>query len=287
MEKDLFSVKTINVLKKGTNYLESKGIIDARADADLLLASVRGTTRDKLYLDLNREISFSEEEQFQGLLRQRGEREPLAYLLKNREFMGLEFYVDRNVLIPRPETELLVEKVLDLKTNYFRNKSAYILDLGTGSGAVAVAASFYWPKAQVLGTDVSEKALMVAEKNALAHYVRVEFRLGDLFKPVSGEKFDIIISNPPYVAEEEYEQCSPEVKNEPSLALIGGKDGLDFYRRIADEAEYYLKPGGVIILEIGCSQGEAVKGLFTLRGYKTFIFLDFAGHDRIVTAKKE
>ncbi|NLI91098.1 MAG: peptide chain release factor N(5)-glutamine methyltransferase [Peptococcaceae bacterium] len=287
MDKDFFSLNIMELLKAGSFYLESKGIPDSRTEADLLLAFVRGIPRDKLYLELNKEVSPQEKEKYQEFLRRRGEREPLAYLLKTREFMGLEFYVDRNVLIPRPETELLAEKVLDFSKNNLVQKPVRILDLCTGSGALAVAVAFYWEGAEVVGTDISQEALSVAQKNAMQNHVQVDFRLGDLFRPVLGERFHIIVSNPPYVSEEEYGYCSPEVRNEPVLALLGGKDGLDYYRKIALEAEEFLMSEGTLILEIGCCQGQAVKEIFAGRGYQSLIFPDYAGHDRIVMAKKE
>ncbi len=281
------SLITIDLLKAGALYLESCGIPDSRAEADLLLSFVRGISRDKLYLESDENIAVQERESFIQLLQKRGTREPLAYLLKTREFMGLAFYVDHNVLIPRPETELLVEEALKAVRNHYNNRAVRILDLCTGSGILAISLAYYYPQAFVLAGDISAGALGIATRNAQKHQVAVDFRQGDLFQPFRGETFDMIVSNPPYVTFDEYLECSPEVKKEPSIALLGGDDGLDFYRRITQEADPYLKPQGMIMLEIGCSQGTAVAGLLATKGYETAILPDYAGLDRIVIAKKE
>jgi len=287
IDMDCDYAKTIDLLKMGDQYLSSCGISEARAEADILLADVRGISRDKLYLEQDIEVSQEDKKHYLELLQRRGAREPLAYLRKTREFMGLDFYVDENVLIPRPETELLVEKAVAIGKDRFQGQGAYILDLCTGSGAVAISMASLWAQAMVSATDISKPALQIAKQNALLQHVQVDFFQGDLFAPVFGKKFDMIVSNPPYVSPEEYAGCSPEVRREPSLALLGGADGLDFYKRIATQAENVLKPEGIILLEIGYSQGLAVTELFRQSGYQTLIFPDYAGHDRIVIAEKE
>lgn len=287
MDEIFGSSNTIELLKAGAGYLESHGVADSRAEADILLAAVLKVSRAKLYSEPDWNISMEEKNSYQELLKRRGNREPLAYLLKTREFMGLEFYVDENVLIPRPETELLVEKTLEIGKNKAGEKRVKVLDLCTGSGAIAVSLAFFWPLAAVTAVDISSEALKVAQKNAAQFQVEVDFRQGDLFQPAQGEQYDIIVSNPPYVSVEEYEQCSPEVRREPVSAFIGGQDGLDFYRRIALEGERYLTPGGTVLVEIGCNQGPAVAGLFEERGYKAAIYPDYSGLDRIVLAEKE
>lgn len=280
-------LKIIDLLKLGADYLSSCQISDARAEADLLLAFVYGIKRDKLYIARDNIISLEKRKSYAELLKQRGQGHPLAYLQKTREFMGLDFYVDENVLIPRPESELLVEKALAICEVRFEGAKAQILDLCTGSGALAIAIAYFWPQAIVTATDISMQALKIAQQNAITHCQNIQFRQGDLFSPVRGQKFDLIISNPPYVSEKEYKGCSMEVHHEPSLALLGGEDGLDFYRRIADEISELLNPKGVILLEIGCSQGFAVGELFGRKNYQVEIFKDYAGHDRIVKAEKE
>ncbi len=280
------SFALLELLHTGSEYLEAHGIAEPRTEADILMAYVLETSRDRLYLERDLQISRQDREKYAGFLIRRGNRKPLAYLLKTREFMGLEFYVDSRVLIPRPETEILVEIILEIGKNIsYRRKK--ILDLCTGSGALAVAIAYYWREAAIVAADISQEALNVAVHNADLMKVKIDFRQGDLFQPVINERFDIIVSNPPYVSASEYSQCSPEVRQEPSLALLGGIDGLEFYRRIAAQADHFLYPGGVILMEIGSSQGIKVAEIFAGQAYKTVIIPDYAGLDRIVRAEKE
>lgn len=285
------SQNIVGLMQAGMRYLHRCDVPEARAEADLILAHVLNTTRDRLYADRDIEVTDLQRDNYSELLKRRGQREPLAYLLKVREFMGLEFYVDNRVLIPRPETELLVEKTLELGKTIGKNlkNGSYqrVLDLCTGSGAIAVSIAHFWPEAVVVAADISPDALAVAKLNAARMNVAVDFCQGDLFQAVEGERYNIIVSNPPYVSEAELQECSPEVRQEPLQALIAGEDGLDYYRRIAREADGYLRPDGVILMEIGYDQGPSVKALFAVEGYQAVIFKDYAGLDRIVLARKE
>ena len=293
MFQGLKDTSILQMLLLGAEYLRARGVADSRAEADILLAHILGISRDKLYLERDLKVSDQDLKWYARLVERRGKREPLAYVVNKREFMGLEFYVDQRVLIPRPETEILVEKVLAMgKTKYDmgHNKGETkprVLDLCTGSGALAVAISYYWPEAKITAVDLSADALEVAKYNAAKMKTPIDFRQGDLFQPLNEEKFDIIVSNPPYVSIKEYAECSPEVKHEPPLALLAGEDGLDFYRRIAAQAGNFLRATGTIFLEIGCTQGKRVVELFAENGFKTVIFPDYAGLDRIVLAEKE
>lgn len=280
------STTILELLRTGAAYLKSYGVEDSRAEADILLAHVLDTTRDKLYQKIDATVTSQENNRYTEFLQKRGSREPLAYLINKRSFMDFEFYVDERVLIPRPETELLVEKLLDIGKSR-KQSEMRLLDLCTGSGILAVTISNYWPEASIVAVDISEEALVVARINANRLQGRVDFRQGDLFEPIIGEKFDIIVSNPPYISQTEYEECSPEVKKEPSLALLAGEDGLDFYRRIAKEAQSYVCPGSRILMEIGCCQALEVKTIFEEKGYKCTVYSDLAGLDRIVLADKE
>ncbi|UWG99335.1 peptide chain release factor N(5)-glutamine methyltransferase [Dehalobacter sp. DCM] len=278
------------LLCTGTRHLQMCDVPEARAEADLILAHILDVTRDRLYIARDIQVTGSQREKYYDLVTRRGRREPLAYLLKVREFMGLDFYVDHRVLIPRPETELLVEKTVELGKTIEESpkyRPVRILDLCTGSGAIAVSVAHCWPNAVVTATDISRDALAVARYNAERINAVVEFRQGDLFQAVSGETFDIIVSNPPYVSDADWQVCSPEVRREPVQALIAGNDGLDFYRRIARDAGAHLSPQGVLLVEIGYDQGISVKTLFASEGYRTVIFQDYAGLDRIVIARKE
>jgi len=287
MDNILQSYSVIELLHRGTEYLKACGVTEPRAEADILLAHVLGISRDRLYLERDLEVKYQAKERFAELLSGRGNREPMAYLLKTREFMGLRFFVDQRVLIPRPETEILAERILEIGGKRTDYKFGNILDLCTGSGALAITLAKNWPEATVAAVDISLEALAVAAFNADRMQVRIDFHHGDLFYPVINQKFDVIVSNPPYVSPEEYAQCLPEVKKEPKLALLGGSDGLEFYRRIAADAEKVLSAKGIILMEIGFSQGKMVRELFEKSGFKTVIISDYAGLDRIVQAEKE
>ncbi|NLM20447.1 MAG: peptide chain release factor N(5)-glutamine methyltransferase [Peptococcaceae bacterium] len=286
-------LSVLEMLLRGAEYLQARGVVQPRAEADILLAHTLGISRDKLYLRRNLKVSNQDQERYVKLLQRRGKREPLAYVVNKREFMGLEFYVDERVLIPRPETEILAEKILALRetkshSGYNKKyKSPRVLDLCTGSGALAISIAYYWPEAKVTAVDISKAALEVAKYNAANLQTPIDFRQGDLFEPLNDEKFDIIVSNPPYVSQREYVECSPEVKHEPPLALLAGEDGLDFYRKIAAQASRFLGNEGLIWVEIGCTQGKQVVTFFTDKGFKTVIFRDYAGLDRIVLVAKE
>ena len=209
------------------------------------------------------------------------QHEPCQYIIGQTEFYGLSFLVNEHVLIPRQDTELLVEEALKTTAEDSR-----VLDLCTGSGAVAVAIKHSRPDAAVTALDISKDALETAKKNAEQNGCEIEFLLSDLFEELGAErKFDVIVSNPPYISETEYETLMPEVKDhEPSLALLAGEEGLDIYRRLTAEAPRYLTKGGALLVEIGCSQAEAVSGLFKENGFKEIkVIKDLAGLDRVVS----
>jgi len=272
----------------GQATLLEKGIDNARFDADLLLAGVMAVSRDRLYLDCDRMLSDKEEADYRRAILRRAEHEPLQYILKCQEFMGLSFCIDKRVLIPRADSELLVEKWLELVRQGERtkhNRLIKVADLCTGSGALAISMAHYYPKAEVVGTDLSQDALDVARENAIRLGVSVQWRQGDFVKPIEAERWDYIITNPPYVSAEEYSQCAPEIFREPSMAFLGGRDGLDFYRRLAEETKVLLYPQGKILMEIGWKQAGAVSEIFQREGFETQVFPDLAGHDRVIIAR--
>jgi release factor glutamine methyltransferase len=229
-------------------------------ETELLFTEVLGCTRTELYLENKKLLSREIGSRIARVLKRRLNGEPLEYILGHTEFMGLRFEVNPNVLIPRPDTEVLVETVL----NYITNSSAYqfqkprILELGTGSGCIAVSLAKRLSEADIIATDISQAALDIAEANAHenAVYGAVSFFLSDLFGSprIAAEKFDFIISNPPYIKTDIIPTLEREVQHEPRLALDGGEDGLDFYRRILREAPKHLNSGGFLILEIGFDQ---------------------------------
>lgn len=276
-----------DLLTDATAVLTRTGVDNPALDASVLLAAALGVDRSKLYSG-----SFSIDEHsiagFRELVARRAAREPFAYIVGHKEFYGLEFEVNRDVLIPRPETEIVVETALGALR---ARPSASILDLATGSGAIAVAIAVNAPGAVVTATDISAAALEVARRNAQRYRCedRIDFHAGDCFAalPCSHQRFDLIVSNPPYVAEGELARLEPEVaRYEPVTALLGGKDGLDFYRRIGREAGAHLAAGGEVIVEVGAGQAEAVARLLEEGGCRALeVVRDLSGHERVVHAR--
>ena len=257
-----------------------KNISDDKADAEWLVALSLGTSRGNVYL--NEEVSKNQEKAFFKALKKRVKGEPLAYIFKSANFYGYDFYVNKNVLIPRPETEELVN--LALKSIA---KDTRVLDIGTGSGVIAITIAKE-SEAKVTAVDISSKALKVAGKNALSNQANVEFIKSNLFSKLKNRKFDVIISNPPYITEEAYIGLNKTVKDfEPKIALVGGVDGLKFYKKIIENAHKYLSDNGKLFFEIGFDQAEAVKNLLIKNGYRNIkIKKDIFKNDRIVYAEK-
>ncbi|ODA42641.1 peptide chain release factor N(5)-glutamine methyltransferase [Desulfosporosinus sp. BG] len=282
-------MKVLEGMHYGEAQLLEKGIENARLDADLLLAEVLGVSRrDRLYFDLDRNLSKEEEAGFREVIIRRAEHEPLQYILKRQDFMGLCFSVDKRVLIPRSDSEILVEKWLEIVKQEERLRQEQLIkvaDLCTGSGALAISMAYYYPKAEVVGTDLSPDALDVARQNAVRLGVTVQWRQGDFVTPIQGELWDFIITNPPYVSPEDYSQCAPEIFREPSMAFLGGQDGLTFYRRLSEEIRQLLTPQGKLLMEIGWNQAEAVCRIFQMKGFETQVFPDLAGRDRVILAR--
>jgi release factor glutamine methyltransferase len=254
---------TIQALLDWTKkYFATKGIETPRQESEILLAHALGCPRIELYTRFDEVVGEGPRSRFRELVRRRAEGCPVAYLVGYREFYKLPFRVSPAVLIPRPETEHLVELALRLAANYSQLR---VLDLCTGSGCIAVSVAYYCKSAQVVATDVSADAVEVARTNAAQHGVaqRIEFRTGDLFSPIQpDERFDLILSNPPYVAHEDLPQLHRQIRDyEPRLALDGGAGGLTFYQRIAQQVSEFLAPGARLLLEIGYDQEEAVTAL--------------------------
>jgi release factor glutamine methyltransferase len=247
------------VLEWTTRDFAARGIDSARLDAELLVAAALGIERVGLYLDLDRPLAESERSAIRALVSRRREREPVAYILGYRDFYGRRFSVNRSVLIPRPDTETLVEQVLSCVPE---DRPCRVLDLGTGSGIIAITVAAERPLAQVTATDLSEDALSLARTNAAFHEVseRVSFELVDLCG--SGSAYDVIASNPPYIETAVIAGLQPEVRvHEPVLALDGGADGLDVIRRMLVELASVCEPGGQLLMEIGLGQATALRKL--------------------------
>lgn len=262
-------------------YLSDKGCPSARLDAELLLGHVLGLGRLDLYLNLDKPLRSAEVERYRNLIGRRGQRIPVAYLTGTREFYSLLIGVTRDVLIPRPETEFLVDKVLELLEP---GVPTNVLELGTGSGAVAVALAYQDPNIQVTATDISAQALEVAKNNAARLEVdnQISFVESDLFANLTG-KYTVICSNPPYIPRKEMAGLAPEVMSEPRAALDGGLDGLDFYRRILDQASSFLERPGFVVVEIGWNQAEKIRDLGEHAGLKWLeTQKDYGDRDRVV-----
>jgi release factor glutamine methyltransferase len=272
-------------LRRAASFFREKGWTDRAAQQEARLLLAKAWRKDLLHLSIGLKDQPEETvwETFWALVRQRGNHEPLHYLLGEKEFMSLSLKVSPAVLIPRWDTEVLVEEAIRLMKPLARPR---LLDLGTGSGAIAVSLAYYLPAAEVVAVDLSPEALGIARENALRLGVasRIDFREGDLFAPLGAEEsFTLIASNPPYLTAEEMRALLPDVRQEPALALAGGEDGLDFYRRIAQEAKNYLAPAGHLLLEIGWQQGAAVTALLAEQGLSPVRILhDLEGRERVV-----
>lgn len=256
---------------------------DQRLDGQLLLAHVAGMERARLLAHLDEVAEAEVANHFRTLLMRYAEEVPLQYLTQVSWFMGRPFYVDERVLIPRFDTEVLFAAANDLLTTQVG--TGPILDLCTGSGALAISLALAHPHRQVWGADLSPGALAVAQHNSGAYDAQVKFVQGDLLAPFAetGKQFALIVSNPPYIDTAAFRQLSRDVRHEPTLALWGGDDGLFYYRRIVAAAPDYLQPGGSLYLEIGYDQGQAVADLLQAAGFCAVEILpDWQGHDRVV-----
>jgi release factor glutamine methyltransferase len=291
--KELKTLPTFRgVLMESARFLLGAGIESPQIDAEVLLRRVLGIERAELYSTLDEPLNTDRQLQFQEMLLRRAGREPVAYITGRKEFWSLDFIVTRDVLIPRPETELLVEVGLK-RLAHFVDKPPLILDLGTGSGVIAVCMAKERLDAGIYAVDISAAALEIARTNVKRHGVsdRVHLRQGDLFAPLGAKtrSFDLIVSNPPYIRTGEISLLEPEIREwEPTTALDGGVDGMDIYRRIIGEAHEYLAPGGHIVLEIGADLGKTVAELFTGSDYygQVSVYPDYAGKDRVIAAVK-
>jgi len=277
------------LLNRTDKFLSERGIESSRLDAEVLLADLLDMERINLYVKYDYPLRNSELKAYRERIKKRAKRIPAAYIIGKKEFMSLEFEINSSVLIPRPETENLVEEVI----NYCREndlEDAQIIDVGTGSGAAAVSLAHYLPDAKIVGADISEAAVKTARKNAekfdlceRLSMVKSDLLEGFISRDISG--IDIIISNPPYISTEEMEELPPEVKNEPRSALEAGKKGLYYYKKLIPQSEKLLKDGGRIFLEIGSSQAADVKNIFSEKWSQIEVIKDYAELDRIISAE--
>ncbi len=276
------------ILEWTTNHLTQHGSESPRLDAEILLAHSRGCARIELYTRFAEVLTDEERATMRELVKRRAKAEPVAYLVGHKEFYNLSFQVTADVLIPRPDTETLVMETL---SHLGDQAESTILEIGTGSGCIPITLAKRHSSVRITSVDISEAASDVAKSNAETHEVadRIDFQIGDLFSPLeSGTQFDLIVSNPPYIKEDDIAELDPDVRlHEPHLALNGGADGLDVIRRLIETAPQWLKPGGWLLFEIGEDEGNACRELFTANGSYTNIQIikDLNKHDRVAKAQ--
>ena len=270
-----------NAFEYGKHALQDAGIAEAELDAWLLLEYAAGVSRTQYYMDTQKELSAEQERAYRSYLEKRTARIPLQHITGVQEFMGLEFCVNEHVLVPRQDTEVLVECALEVL-----EKGSRVLDMCTGSGCILISLLKLQEGVSGVGVDLSEEALCVAKENCRRHGVKAELCHSDLFDGVEG-RYDVIVSNPPYIRTDVIAGLQEEVRlYDPMSALDGGEDGLYFYRRIAEESPKYLTQGGWLCMEIGHDQGEEVKAFLEIAGFTDVsVKKDLAGLDRVVSGR--
>lgn len=283
--------RVVELLDWTSGYFEQHSIPTPRLDAEVLLGHLLNKSRLQLYLDFDMPVFQEHLTPFRKLIQRRIERTPVSYLTNRKEFLSLDFYVDERVLIPRPETEQLVETILATKTDTPQR----VLEIGTGSGVIATSLAVHASAWDIVATDISEPALAVAQQNAETHAcsAQITFMSGDLFEPIKmieapeERQFDWIVCNPPYIKNMERDNLSPDVRDyEPEIALFAGDDGLTVIRRLITEAPQYLAPNGKLLFEIGDTQTDPVRALINEEpAYFTYELLkDYAEKDRLIFA---
>ena len=277
------------LLSWGIKQLKGLGAQESRASSERLLAETLGIERSFLYLEAGQPVSSAQAGRYRNWIRRRAKRIPVAYLLKKAYFWDEVLEVSEACLIPRPETEILVENFI--RHSGFSKESRFsFLDIGTGSGAIAIAILRHFPNARAVFSDISAKALAVAKRNARRYGLlkRAKFQKSDLFSAWNKKLvvFDAVISNPPYVADEDWKTLEPELMREPVAALRGGKGGFFFYREIGREAKKFLKPGGLLVFEMGAGQAGEIKKILRREAYaKPEIYRDYLKVDRVLMAR--
>ena len=298
MLENKYKFQTVGqALKNFRKIFKDKGIMNPDREAEILLSYFLEMSRSEIYLNSDRVLKDIEKAQLEKKIQKRIEKIPLQYINKHQEFMGMDFLVEKGVLIPRPETEILVEEVIRKLKNYKCSNSLRVADLGTGTGIIAVSIAKFIEDVIIYATDISKKSLQIALKNTQKHGCKdkIIFLQGDLFEPFMGKikknSLDGIISNPPYIDSHDFESLPPEIKdNEPKVALSGGIDGLDYYRKIIKKSSQYLKKNGFMALEVGFNQSKIVKELI-IKGnnfnQNIEITKDYLGIERVVIAYRK
>ena len=278
-------ITVLEVIKLSTEYLQKKGVEAPRANAEILLAEILKCKRLELYLSFDKPLAENEVQIYREAIRKRGLRIPLQYIVGNVEFYGLKLIVNENVLIPRPETELIVEKIIN---DSDKSASLKILDIGVGSGNISLSILKNLPNTNVVAIDISESALEVAKQNAELNLLhdRIELKHFDIMKDDLNSlgKFDLIVSNPPYVSVNDFESLEPELKvHEPRIALTDNSNGISFYKRIIEVSDKILGKHGKIYFELGMGQSMQVKNLLEQKGFNNILVTkDYSGIERII-----
>lgn len=282
------------LLKQAVALIGDRKYSNPLLESILVLSHLLNVDKSYIYAYYDQTVEESIVDEFMELIKKRSTGYPIQYILKEKEFMGINFYVEEGVLIPRADTELLVEYVIEYIEDKFSNKNINLLDMGSGSGAISLSIGKYCPQVQVYGVDIGDIPIRISNINKeKLDLSNVNFYQGDLFNPLLEmnlqEKFDIIVSNPPYICKPELEDLEPEVKDfEPYIALHGGKDGLEFYRRISKESKKYLTPKGLLVYEVGYKQSEDVKNIMIKEGFNSIqILKDIQGIDRVIYGQIE
>ena len=289
--------RALEALDWATTVLSSNGIEDARVDAEVLLKFAIGCDRARLYAGWREKLDTLQWERYRQLIERRAKREPVAYIVGAKEFMSLEFEINRDVLIPRPETELLAEFAIQFVSETIQVNPAatpIVMDIGTGSGCLAVTIARTVPHSAVYASDVSEAALAVAERNAKRHGVteRVLLRCGDVYEAFANDELEgrahVIVANPPYISRSELAELQPEITRfEPEIAYFGGDDGLSFHRKLVNGGAPFLTDSGVLAFEIGFGQADKVRKIVSVDGRYDLIdtLIDHAEIERVIVAR--
>ena len=259
-------MNTLELINAGSSRLKSNNIFTHKLDSELLLSEVLKKTREEILINLNAKMSQIDILKFKNLINRRAKKEPIAYILKYKEFWSKKFQIDRSTLIPRPETELMIEYLI----NVFKRKKINILDIGTGSGCILISLLAELINSKGIGVDISEKALIIANKNVLNHKLSNKVKLlNRSFEKIYDKKFDLIVSNPPYIKTSDIKNLAEDVRNfEPKIALDGGNDGLDLIKKVIYKSTYILKLDGLLALEIGNNQYKKVSNLLIRNKFK-------------------
>lgn len=272
-----------DVINDAERKLSENSIENSRMEVYILLEFILNKPKSTILCHDTQMMDKCDADRFYKLIKRRIEGEPLQYIINRQYFMGYEFYVDENVLIPRADTEIIVEEVLQYSQNILNPK---ILDLCTGSGCIGISLAKRLKEANIYASDISKKAIDIAKYNSNTNKTTINFIASDLFEDIFIKDFDIIVSNPPYIEKFEIDNLPQEVKKEPLIALDGGEDGMSFYKRIIKEAKKYLKNNGMIFLEIGYNQLDKVRKILSDEEYKDIkIVKDYSQNDRVVAAR--